>query len=64
MTEEEAKHVEKLDGMFVLRPAIVTPTLVEEEKEGRLGHVDYVSENAELLKKEEIKKLLKAEKIL
>jgi len=64
MTEEEAKHVEKLDGMFVLRPAVVTPTLVEEEKEGRLGHVDYVSKNAELLKKEEIKKLLKAEKIL
>lgn len=65
MTEEEARHVEDQDDMFVLRPGVVTPHVVTRETITEpLETKEYVSKYAGLLKKDEIRKILKMEKII
>jgi FlaA1/EpsC-like NDP-sugar epimerase len=65
MTEEEARHVEDQDDMFVLRPGVVTPHVVTKETiTESLETKEYVSRYARLLTKDEIRKILKMEKII
>jgi FlaA1/EpsC-like NDP-sugar epimerase len=64
VTEEEANHITEKDGMFVIRPGIVTPHHITKEPVSRqLSPREYDARHAKLLTKEEIRKLLK-EKIL
>jgi FlaA1/EpsC-like NDP-sugar epimerase len=64
MNEEEVGYVSEEDGMFVIRPEIVTPHYISK---GRTSDVlppsVYDARYAELLTKEEIRELLKKENV-
>jgi FlaA1/EpsC-like NDP-sugar epimerase len=65
MTEEEAQHVEDQGDMFILRPGVVTPHVVTKETIRKpLGPEEYISKYTRLLTKDEIRKILRAEKIV
>jgi FlaA1/EpsC-like NDP-sugar epimerase len=65
MTEEEAQHVEDQGDMFVLRPGIVTPHVVTKETTRKpLGPEEYISKYSRPLTKDEIRKILREEKII
>lgn len=65
ITEEEARHVEDRGDIFVLRPGIVTPHFVENERLSASPHPSkYVSKDAALLSQKEIRDTLKREGIL
>lgn len=65
MTEEEAQHVEDRGDMFVLKPGIVSPHVVTKETVKKpLDPKEYVSKCTRLLTKDEIRKVLREEKII
>lgn len=65
MTDEEAKEVEFQENIFVLHPTINVPHFVEKRKVNKvLDRSVYISSEAEMMTKEEIRKMLAKEKII
>ncbi len=58
LTEDETVHVKEKDGMFVVRPELVTPHLIENVVSEPLDRKYYDARKAELLTKDKIRKLL------
>jgi FlaA1/EpsC-like NDP-sugar epimerase len=65
MTEEEAEKVEEKSGMFVIKPELISPHFVEIGTVSKpLDKKYYDARKAELLKKDQIRKLLYNSKII
>ncbi|MBN2518203.1 MAG: polysaccharide biosynthesis protein [Candidatus Altiarchaeota archaeon] len=61
LTEEEIKHVEEKEDMYVLRPGRTVPGEVISDYEGKPGIPEYNSKTVKKLGKDEIKKVLERE---
>jgi len=64
LSEEEAQHVEENGDMFILRPGILTPQFIGEEYGEAIGGEKYDSRKAEILSKDDIRKILYEEGII
>lgn len=61
LTEDEIKHVEEVEDMYILRPGITVPGYTKEDYDGKLKISEYSSKTIEKLDKTEIKKVLQTE---
>lgn len=58
MTDEEAKSVELRENIFVLHPSIDTPHLQQKKTYKSINKIDYVSSEANMMSKAEIRLML------
>jgi len=61
LTEDEAKHVEEVEDLFILRPGITVPGYTKEDYKGKLKIGGYNSKTVKKIGKIEIEKVLQKE---